>query len=263
MTVILVTLDGVRPDAIQQSTTPTLDRLIAEGASTMTAQSVMPTMTLPCHMSIFHSVPPERHGILQNDYHPMARPVTSLFEQVKIAGKTSASFYAWEPLRDLSRPLSVSFSFHRETDFNDLLHSDHLIVETALPIIEADRYDFVFLYIGATDEIGHLHGWMSDPYLKQIEIADSLLAQVVDVMPTGSHMLVEADHGGHDRMHGTDSMEDMTIPWIVWGEKIKSAHDIQQHVTLLDTTPTIAMLLDIEPSPQWEGQPVHEVLRTS
>lgn len=258
MTTILVTLDGVRPDAIQQAQTPTIDKLIAEGASTMMAKSVMPTMTLPCHMSIFHSVPPERHGILDNVYHPMARPVTGLFEQIKQAGKTSASFYAWEPLRDLSRPLSVTYSFHRETDVVDLKHSDHLIVEQALPIIKSNKYDFVFLYIGATDEIGHLHGWMSAPYLKQVEIADALLGRVMDVLPEGSHILIEADHGGHERTHGTYSPEDMTIPWIVWGNKIKAGYAIQQNVSLLDTAPTIVRLMGIEPSAQWEGKSIED-----
>ena len=32
-------------------------------------------------------------------------------EQLKAAGKTSAFFYDWEELRDLSRPASLSYSF--------------------------------------------------------------------------------------------------------------------------------------------------------
>ena len=259
MTVILVTLDGVRPDAIQQAQTPTLDRLIAGGASTMTAQSLMPTVTLPCHMSIFHSVPPERHGIVDNVYHPMARPVTGLFEQIKQASKQSASFYAWEPLRDLGRPGSVSQSFYQAPDFNNLEQSDHPIFEKALPAIEQNSFDFIFLYIGATDEIGHRDGWMSAGYIKQIEIADALLADVMAILPEQSHILIEADHGGHDRTHGTASTEDMTVPWIVWGERIKKGHAIQQQVTLLDTAPTIAAIMGIAPAQQWEGQCVSEI----
>ena len=30
-----------------------------------------------------------------------------------------------------------------------------------------------------------------------------------------------ADHGGHDRTHGTDSPEDMTIPFIIKGKNFK------------------------------------------
>lgn len=259
MTVILVTLDGVRPDGIRQANTPTLDRLMAEGASTMTAQSVMPTMTLPCHMTIFHSLPPERHGILNNDYHPMARPINGLYEQLHNAGKKSAAFYNWEGLRDLSRPLNIHYSFHKAIDFSDLEHADHQIVEMALPVIESNDYDFIFLYIGAVDEIGHRSGWMSNPYLKQIEFADELLADVMKALPLNSHILIEADHGGHDRDHGTDMPEDMIIPWMIWGRCIRKGHVIQQQVSLLDTAPTLAHLLAVQSVPQWEGQVVAEV----
>ena len=61
--VILIMIDGTRPDALDTARCPTLRGLMQRGASTMQAHSVMPSITLPCHMSIFHSVPPTRHGI--------------------------------------------------------------------------------------------------------------------------------------------------------------------------------------------------------
>ena len=41
----------------------------------LTAQTVMPSVTLPCHMSLFHSVEPLRHGTTDNVYMPQVRPV--------------------------------------------------------------------------------------------------------------------------------------------------------------------------------------------
>lgn len=52
MTTVLFMLDGVRPDAIEQAHTPTLHALMQRGAYSMQAQSVMPSITLPCHTSI-------------------------------------------------------------------------------------------------------------------------------------------------------------------------------------------------------------------
>ena len=49
--VLLCSLDGVRPDAIQAANTPTIDRLVNEGAFTWRARTVMPSVTLPCHTS--------------------------------------------------------------------------------------------------------------------------------------------------------------------------------------------------------------------
>ncbi len=260
MTVILVTLDGVRPDAVQRTRTPHLDRMIAEGASTMAASSVMPTMTLPCHMSIFHSVPPARHGILSNDYHPMARPVPGLFEALHRAGKRCAMLYSWEPLRDVARPLSLEYAYFQRLDFDNLASADEPVVATAASLVGAGTYDFVFVYIGATDEIGHLHGWMSDAYLRQVEIADNQLGLLLDAMQPDDAILVEADHGGHERTHGTDSPEDMTVPWLLMGAGVKRGVRLQSTVTLLDTAPTLLTLLGVDYPHEWEGKPISESL---
>ena len=101
---ILVMIDGLRPDALDQIDCPNLRSLIARGASTLTARSVMPSVTLPCHTSIFHSVPPTRHGITVNVWTPMARPLPGLVDVAKDAGKRCSFIYNWEPLRDVSRP---------------------------------------------------------------------------------------------------------------------------------------------------------------
>ena len=37
-----------------------------------------------------------------------------------------------------------------------------------------------------------------------------------------------ADHGGHDRTHGTDSPEDMTIPFIIKGKNFKVGEKISR-----------------------------------
>ncbi len=54
---IIFVVDGLRPDALPQAATPRIDRLAAQGAYTWQAQSVSPTITLPCHASLFLAVP--------------------------------------------------------------------------------------------------------------------------------------------------------------------------------------------------------------
>ena len=105
--VILFLVDGMRPDGLQQADTPILDRLIATGSSTMRARTVMPSVTLPCHMSLFHSVGPDRHGITTNTWMPQVRPIPGLTDAIHAAGKRTAAFFNWEELRDLSRPGSL------------------------------------------------------------------------------------------------------------------------------------------------------------
>ena len=103
--VLLILADGFRPDALTACSHPFAARLYELGSYCLNALTVYPSVTLPCHMSLFHSVSPDRHGILTNTYVPQARPVNGLCEQLRAAGKTCAFFYDWEELRDLSVPL--------------------------------------------------------------------------------------------------------------------------------------------------------------
>ena len=100
---------------------------------------------------------------------------------------------------------------------------------------------------------------MSDEYLKQLKGIDSVLSFFFQSLPADYTAVIHSDHGGHDRNHGMDCAEDMTIPWIAVGPKIKRGYIIQSQVTLLDTAPTIARLLEIQPDREWEGKCVDEI----
>ena len=74
--VIIILVDGMRPDAMEACGHPLLEELRKTTAHCEHTRTVMPSVTLPCHMSLFHSVPPERHGTTTNIYMPQVRPVT-------------------------------------------------------------------------------------------------------------------------------------------------------------------------------------------
>lgn len=260
MPAYLFMLDGVRPDAILAARCPTLNALIARGAYTMNAQSVMPSITLPCHTSIFHSVPPERHGITTNVWTPMARPLPGLVDLAKQQlGLNCAFFYNWEELRDLSRPGSLSHAFFVNTSY--FAHGDDLVADEAARTIAREKFDFAFIYFGTVDTTGHLYGWMSPEYLAQLERVDGQLAKVLDALPDNASFIVQSDHGGHERTHGTPAPEDMLIPWIAVGPNIKAGHVIPTPVSLLDTAPTLARLLGLKAHAQWEGRCMDEIFK--
>ena len=102
--VILILVDGMRPDGMMGCGNPFAEKLIKESTYSLKAQTVMPSVTLPCHMSLFHSVDPTRHGIVTNTYVPQVRPIEGLFDRLDKFDKKCAFFYTWEELRDLSRP---------------------------------------------------------------------------------------------------------------------------------------------------------------
>lgn len=255
--VVFVMIDGMRPDAIAAAQCENLQAFMRRGASTLTAQSVMPSVTLPCHTSIFHSVPPGRHGITTNYYIPMARPLPGLVEVARMHGKKSAFVHNWEPLRDLTRPEQLSYSWCHEPPL-DQSYDDEMHRE-AVRVVQSQRYDFVFVYYGSVDTAGHVYGWMEDGYLAQLKHVDTLVGELLAAIPTDSHIVIQADHGGHERTHGTDMPEDMTIPWMATGPTIKPGHQIQRAVSLIDTAPTLARMLGIGTHEDWNGTAVDEM----
>ena len=254
--VILISIDGMRPDGLLASGNPYVDELRRIGSYTLDAKTVFPSVTLPCHMSMFHSVPPQRHGILTNIYAPPVRPINGLFEQLHNAGKKCAMYYGWEPLREVSRPKSLiaaNYLWSYSVEF-----SDRALTEAALSYIDATHPDFVFLYMVETDEKGgHDNGFMSEEYLRRIRLAIDNVKNVIEHAGEEYTVIVTADHGGHDRTHGSEMPEDMTIPMLFVGKQFTPGKELK-NVSILDLAPTIADIMDVPAAPEWEGHSLWE-----
>src|SRR5690606_3329641 len=259
MTVLLVIVDGLRPDAIHAGPFDTLQSLLRRGAYSLSARTVMPCITLPCHMSICHSVPPTRHGVTTNDWQPLARPLPGLVDVARSAGRRCSFFYGWEPLRNLSQPLSLYSSWFQDVAEDLTVDGDRIIATAAARAIVAERPDFAFVYLGNVDTAGHQYGWMSDGYLAQVGHVDEVLSEFFDALGNLSYTLcLQADHGGHDRHHGLDIPGDMHVPWVRSGPGSAAGGVRPAPVRVVVTAATLARLLDIKPAPQWEGRVVEE-----
>jgi len=250
--VILVSIDGMRPDGVSSCGNPFVEELKKIGSYTLNARTVFPSVTLPCHMSMFHSVPPERHGITTNIYMPMVRPIKGLFEKLKEAGSRNAMYYGWEPLRDIMRPGSTINSDYIWAYSED--NTDGLLTDRLLGYLENHELDFAFLYMVETDEKGgHDHGWMSDEYLATISNAIEQVKRVYEKHGDEYTIIVTADHGGHARGHGSEMPEDMTIPMFFVGKQFTPGKELTD-VSILDLTPTIAEIMGVEREKEWEGK---------
>lgn len=251
MKVLLILSDGMRPDAISDH--KVVKYLKEKGTYCLEAQTVMPSVTLPCHMSLFHSVDPSRHGITTNVYVPQMRPISGLFEQLAKKGFKCAMFYNWEELRDLARPgslyRSVYVSGHK---FGEEAATKETF-EIAKTMLQESDIDFAFLYFGWSDGDGHAHGWMSDEYLRAVNESCDMVGELIEKLGNEYTIIYTADHGGHDRMHGTDIPEDMTIPIFFLGKPFESGKEIK-NLSIKDIAPTVASLVDAEIPKEWEGK---------
>ncbi|HTP07774.1 MAG TPA: alkaline phosphatase family protein [Anaerolineae bacterium] len=256
--VTLIIIDGLRPDAIRQARCPSLEWLMRNGSFTLKAHSVMPTFTLPCHTSIFYSLPAEQHGVLTNYWTPAESLRVGLFDIIDTAGLKAAMFYNWEPLRDLSRPGCLAFSYF--CDNADDPDGDQVLADEAAQYLSDERPAFAFVYLGTLDNVGHSRGWLSAEYLRQLERVDLAVGTVLAAVGSSGAVIVHSDHGGHDHEHGTDALEDLTIPWLAAGPGIRRKYDITQSVSLLDTAPTIARLLNLTLPSTWQGHCIEEIL---
>ena len=252
--VLLVMVDGMRPDSLTESGEGFLQSLLPQSTFSLDARSVMPSLTLPCHASIFYGVSPERHGITDNTWHPFARPLEGVYETVHSAGKKTAAFIVWEHLRDLGRPGSLDhMEFTRMTKpYTNMIEQEARLAKAAASYIQEEEPDFVFFYIGSTDECGHRCGWMSPEYLGCISAAQTCLRKLAASLPKQYSIIVTADHGGHGLHHGSDDILDMRVPMLYYGPAFEKGVEIT-NASILDIAPTVAAVLGLEANEEWVG----------
>mgnify|MGYP002508511658 CR=1 FL=1 len=249
--VILISIDGMRPDGFLRCGHPFVHRMLEQFSYTLSGRSVNPPVTLPCHMSMFYGVPPARHGILTNTYTVPVRPVNGIGELLAAASRKAVAFYNWEPIRHVWPSESMKYSSYINAYEEE--NSDLLLTCQAVSLLTEREPDFIFLYLVETDEKGgHDHGWMTEEYLRQIHNAVGCVEKIFQAASKDYHILVTADHGGHDRTHGVNCPEDMTIPMFFWGGSLPKGKELQ-NLSLLDLAPAIASILGLPASREWTG----------
>src|SRR5690606_13824330 len=99
-----------------------------------------------------------------------------------------------------------------------------------------------------------IYGWAVD----RIDAGVARIMEASDrAFGAGNYtLIVTADHGGHQRTHGTDQDVDMRIPWIVWGKGAVPGAAVTDPVNTMDTAATVAWLLGAAGPPDWAGTPV-------
>lgn len=251
MKVLLILVDGMRPDGLEHI--KQVQKMKKEGSYALDAQTVYPSVTLPCHMSLFHSVDPDRHGTTDNTYTPQVRPVKGLCEVLAAAGKKNMFFYNWSELRDLTRPGSLAYSYSVSYGMGNPEERNRLVTENAVEMLKNYEPDFAFVYLGWVDEAGHDFGWMKPEYMRAVEQSWNDIERLMNVVSEEYMVIVTADHGGHGRHHGNDIPEDMTIPVFFKGETFQAGKVLEQ-VSIKDIAPTILSLFGLTAPSEWEGR---------
>src|SRR5688572_28993192 len=108
--VVIISLDGLRPDAIAKFGAQSLQRLMREGRFTLQAQTILPSKTLPSHTSMLTGVDADKHGITWNseqlDEHGHV-DVPTIFGLAKASGLHTAAFFSKTKFHHLEVPKSL------------------------------------------------------------------------------------------------------------------------------------------------------------
>ncbi len=66
--VVWISVDGVRPDYLQRTSLPFMERMMEEGAYSLALAPIFPSMTFPSHVSQATGVTVDQHGIPMNSF---------------------------------------------------------------------------------------------------------------------------------------------------------------------------------------------------
>ncbi len=242
--VIVISLDGARPDAVAMAETPTLDALVVAGGEAPDARATYPFVTLPNHVAMLTGLRFYQHKVMQNHYtDPMpALEVDSVFDicdryglaTLMLAGKKKLCML--RPLSDTGPRPSQIVPLER--------------LSAALRDATAESTpSFIFLHSAQPDLAGHASGWMSVDYLSALTRADRVVGQVVSWVRDSdlwsrTLIIVTADHGGFDKTHNGRHPGDTVIPWITSGGLAEGA-DLPDKVMIYDTAPTALRMLGL------------------
>jgi predicted AlkP superfamily pyrophosphatase or phosphodiesterase len=253
--VVIISVDGLRPDAIRDTTAPNIMALSRRGAFTWQAQTIVPSNTLPSHVSMLSGFGPEVHRVVWDDYLPARGRVTvpTVFAASRTAGLRTAMIVGKDKFRHF-----------RDTDAVDVWVLDNpndSDVAAEAQVKAAFGVDLLFIHLPGVDVEGHARQWMSDAYLASVRRADEAIGRIVSSLSEQTTVILTADHGGRAGGHGTAHPLDTTIPWIVSGPRTFQGRQLATAVRTVDTAATAAYVLGFALSPAAAGRPVLEAFR--
>ena len=273
-TVVIIVVDGLRPDALKQAKAPAIEGFMKRGSFTMKARTVTPSLTLPAVTSMLTGLPVEAHGVDWNDYELQRGylKAPTIFEIASFnGGNWGAAFIQKEKLlhalkQDRRLALHVC-SIKEEGCTAKKIAAD--VINDYTTTTDSKRPSLFLIHFAEADSAGHADGWMSKPYLKAVEDIDRAIGTLIKGFKElglyeQTAFIVTSDHGGHGTTHGTAAAEDMTIPWIAAGPGIKAGHEITQPVSLIDTPATVMRAFGISDYyVEWKSRSVEEIFEAA
>ncbi len=212
--VVLVSIDGLRADAVTADTMPTLDALARHGVRARWMNPSYPSLTFPNHYTLVTGLRPDHHGIVHNT---MRDPVLGRFALKNRTAVEDPRWWGGEPiwvtLQKHGGHAATMFWPGSEAPIagqhpDDWRRFDAKVtpaqrVDQVLAWLDrpaATRPQLVTLYFDQVDSAGHRDGPRSRGYAQARGIVDAALARLLDGLDARGirdkvDLVVVSDHG--------------------------------------------------------------------
>jgi predicted AlkP superfamily pyrophosphatase or phosphodiesterase len=213
--VVLVSLDGFRPDYLERGVTPTLGTVARTGARVEALVPVFPTKTFTNHYTLVTGLHADRHGIVSNRFYD---PELDAFYRVPGQGGVGEGhWYGGEPIWVLAERSGLrtgtmfwpgseaAIGGVRPSNWHafDPAFDEQARVDTVLAWLgrpAAERPRLATLYLNSVDDAGHAHGPDAAELNVAVARADALLARLLDGIARSPvadavNVVIVSDHG--------------------------------------------------------------------
>jgi predicted AlkP superfamily pyrophosphatase or phosphodiesterase len=267
--VVLVVLDGLRPDAIPRFELPACTALLRQGRGTLFGRTVSPSLTSTVMASLLTGAHPTRHGVAGGRFYlPRVRGNLDPLPRVLAAHGLPSSMHLAKVPRIFS---GVAQRIAGYLGFSEVtLRGDDAptILEAAMPALRDQRRGLICLHWPDADRAGHAGGWMSPAYegaARQLDDTVARLRELADLSDPSTLLIALADHGGGGTdplHHDSDHPMDTTIPILMAGGALTPG-TLPHGLSILDIPATICWALGLPIPETFGGAPILDLFQTA
>lgn len=271
--VVLIGLDGWGAYSIPQADMPTVRIMMKGGAYTLESRSVLPSSSACNWASMIMGASPEIHGfttwgskkpeIPSRELSPygLFPTVIGLLRDQRPDAEIGYVF-EWDGMQYLCEREAVNHFAH----VPPVEEQSDPIVQDAVQYIREKKPTFMMIAFNNPDEVGHKYGHDTPEYYAKLKELDGKIAQIVQaVQDAGIYeetvFILTADHGGKEKGHGGKTLQEMQIPFVVFGKGVRAGSVINNSTMIYDTAATIAWIFGLKQPQVWIGRPITEAFK--
>ncbi|WP_372935964.1 alkaline phosphatase family protein [Mariniphaga sediminis] len=252
--VLIIGIDGCRPDSFIKANTPSSDSLMKTGAYTFNAKTDEISSSGICWTGMLTGVWHDKHKVVTNSYkNPNIEEYPHFFRRVKQFNPElkTYSVIQWTAIHKILQ--------EGDADVVKTFGNDDLVTDEVVRNLTNEDVDVMFVQLDDVDHAGHKYDYVpeSENYIQAVEKADSQIGRMVNALKKRENyknenwlVIVSTDHGGSNFGHGQNIPEHTTIFYIASGENATRG-EIKEQVNVVDVCITAMKHLGMEIKEEW------------